>query len=313
MGIDPSIALTYAKLPLDIFNRSEHRLSVDEYFRLWNGIEAAASKQEVALLFAKYVSAESFDAPIFSALCCENLNSALQRLSYYKPLIGPLLLNVAIDDKKTELKLECNIASGTMPYSLCMSEAVFFVQLARLGTRDSIYPTSVTIPVKPKQQESYQSFFGCEVKQGNCLAITFKAVDANKPFLTASGAMWAFFEENLNRQLDNLTSEALMTERVKTVLIKSIPSGEVNIDFVASQLAVSKRTLQRKLTEEAETFQSILVSVRKALAIHYLKKSNMPLVEISYLLGFKEPNSFIRAFSGWNGVSPSNYREKYRH
>lgn len=313
MGVDPSVALTYAKLPLDLFSRSDIQLSIEEYFRLWNGIDKAAGDKEVALLFAKYVSAESFDAPIFAALCCQDLKTALQRLSYFKPLIGPLTLTVVQRNMETSLTLECAIQSSDMPYALCMSEAVFFTQLARIGTRQHLSPTSITIPVKPKQLTAYEDYFGCEINYGNSLSISFSAHDAAKPFLTSSGSMWEFFEENLNRKLEDLTKDSSTSERVKAILIKALPSGEVGIDFVANKLAISKRTLQRKLTEEAETFQSILLSVREELAHHYLKKSDLPLGEISYLLGFKEPNSFIRAFSNWKGVSPSIYRSQSKH
>ena len=313
MGVDPSVALTHAKLPLDLFSRTDIQLSTDEYFRLWDGIDKAAVDKEVALLLAKYVSAESFDAPIFAALCCQDLNTALQRLSYYKPLIGPLTLTVVQRKMDTSLTLECVMQSSDMPYALCMSEAVFFTQLARIGTRQRLSPTSLTIPVKPKRLTDYEDYFGCEVNYGNSLSIVFSAHDAAKPFLTSSGSMWKFFEEKLNRKLEDLTKESSTSERVKAILIKALPSGEVGIDFVANKLAISKRTLQRKLTEEAETFQSILLSVREELAQHYLQKSDMSLGEISYLLGFKEPNSFIRAFSNWKGVSPSFYRNQRKH
>ncbi|MCV3264817.1 helix-turn-helix domain-containing protein [Vibrio harveyi] len=52
--------------------------------------------------------------------------------------------------------------------------------------------------------------------------------------------------------------------------------------------------------------------VRAELADHYLEKSQMSLAEISFLLGFQEVNSFIRAYSTWRGVSPGHYREQ-RH
>ena len=313
MGIEPIEVLTHAKLPLDLFNRSDDKLSTDEYFRLWDAIDAVAGQVEVALLFAKYVSAESFDAPIFAALCCQDLNMALQRLSHYKPLIGPMALAVNIDIEQTQLALSCTDATSEMPYALSMSEAVFFVQLARIGTREHISPLSITVPVQPKQLDAYREYFGCKIKQGRQLTVSFKAHDAVKPFLTSSGSMWTFFEENLNRKLEDLTCESSMSDRVRAILIKALPSGEASIDYVADKLAVSKRTLQRKITDEAETFQSILVSVRKELASHYLKQSEMSLGEISYLLGFKEPNSFIRAFNTWSGVSPSAYRNQGQH
>ena len=64
---------------------------------------------------------------------------------------------------------------------------------------------------------------------------------------------------------------------------------------------MSKRTLQRKLTSEAESFQSVLQSVRAELADHYLESSKMSLGEIAFLIGFRESNSFIRAYSTWKG------------
>ena len=305
MGIDPTSVLTHARLPLDSFNRSDVQLSVDEYFSLWRGIEAAAGDQEVALLLAKYISAESFDAPIFAALCCKDLNTALNRLSHYKPLIGPMVLTVDADENQTKLQLKGAFETSDIPYALCMSEAVFFTQLARIGTRERVCPTSVSVPMTPRQKDAYEAYFGCKVIPADNLEICFKAKDAAQPFLTSSGSMWSFFEEKLNKQLEDLTSDATTTDRVKSILIKALPSGEVSIEFVAEKLAMSKRTLQRKLTEEAETFQSLLLAVREELAQHYLEKSDMSLGEISYLLGFKEPNSFIRAFNSWKGISPN--------
>lgn len=312
MGIDPTAALTYAKLPLDLFNRSDSQLTTDEYFRLWRGIDEAANGKEVALLLAKYVSAESFDAPIFAALCCQDLNSALQRLSHYKPLIGPMTLMVKQDKQHTSLQLKLNEMKA-MPYALSMSEAVFFTQLARIGTRERICPVSIAVPALPNRLDAYHEYFGCELAQSSHLKISFRAEDAAKTFLTSSGSMWAFFEESLNKRLENLTAESSTSERVKAILIKALPSGDVGIEFVANKLAISKRTLQRKLTDEAETFQSILLTVREELAQHYLKKSDMSLGEISYLPGFKGPNSFTRAFNSWKGGSPSVFRSQNKH
>ena len=313
MGLEPIHALTHAKLPTDLFNRNNSTLSADEYFRLWQGIDLAAGDKEVALLLAEYVTAEAFDTPIFASLCCQNLNTAVKRLSDYKPLIGPMTLLVKQDNSTTTLQLNCAIANTKMPNVLCLSEAVFFTQLARIGTREKICPTSVTLPELPEKILPYQDYFGCKIAQGHNLSISFSAKDASKTFLTSSGSMWDFFEDKLNKKLADMNSNSSAAERVRATLIEALPSGEVSIDIVAKKLAISKRTLQRKLTAEAETFQSILLTIRDDLAQHYLTQSEMSLGEISYLLGFKEPNSFIRAFNDWNGISPSLYRNQSKH
>ncbi len=313
MGINLIAVLNHAKLPADLFNRHDVRLSPEEYFQLWQGIDKATGDEEVALLLAKYISAETFDAPIFAALCCQDLNTAVQRLSDYKPLIGPMQLRINQSNLETNIQIECAVENSKIPYALCMSEAVFFTQLVRLGTRENICPKSVTLPELPKDRVQYQDYFGCSMTKGAKLCITFHAIDASKSFLTSSGSMWDFFEEKLNKKLADITTHASTSERVRASLIEALPSGEVGIDIVASKLAMSKRTLQRKLTDEAETFQSILLTVREQLAKHYLEKSDLSLVEISYLLGFKEPNSFIRAFNNWQGISPNLFRIQCKH
>jgi AraC-like DNA-binding protein len=49
-----------------------------------------------------------------------------------------------------------------------------------------------------------------------------------------------------------------------------------------------------------------------ALAVHYLKTSSMSGAEISFLLGFEDPNSFVRAFLTWTGNTPESVRATVR-
>ena len=74
---------------------------------------------------------------------------------------------------------------------------------------------------------------------------------------------------------------------------------------------MSKRTLQRKLNSEQSSFHHELQALRTDLAEHYLNHSQLSLGEISFLLGYREANSFIRAFTSWKGLSPGQYRERH--
>ncbi|MEZ8720679.1 AraC family transcriptional regulator ligand-binding domain-containing protein [Vibrio pomeroyi] len=310
MGIDPLAVLKHAKLPMDLFNRQNFTLNPNEYYRLWDGIESASGEKEAPLLLAKYMTVEAFDPPIFASICSPDLNTALQRLSQYKPLIGPMMSDVEINSKQTSITISCYGYDAEIPKYLGVSELVFFTQLARLATRENIKPIVIELPLLPNNLEDYKAYFGCELTHSEQIKITFSAKDVALPFLTENVSMWAFFEESLNKKLVDLDSEASTSERVKAALLESLPSGESSIEGIASKLAMSKRTLQRKLTNDAESFQNLLQEVRGELADHYLEKSTLSLGEISFLLGFKEANSFIRAYSNWKGVSPGIYREQ---
>jgi len=309
LGIDIPLVLSHAGLPADIFGREQATLTPTQYFSLWYGVEKAAEGLDVPLLLAKHISVEAFDPPIFACLCSENLNAALRRLSHYKPLVGPMDLSIEENQKATRLEINCYGAEGNIPKSLGLTELVFFTQLSRIATRTGVKPIKIELPELPEAKARYEEFFGCKMTKSSSMAISFSYEDATRPFLTSNQPMWEFFESKLNQKLAQLDQSASTVDRVRAILIEMLPSGDSSIETVTQRLAMSKRTLQRKLSAEAETFQTVLQDVRSELADHYLGKSDIPLTEIAFLLGFQESNSFIRAYSSWKGISPGSYRE----
>jgi len=87
-----------------------------------------------------------------------------------------------------------------------------------------------------------------------------------------------------------------------------LPSGAVNLERVAAKLTISKRTLERRLKENGLSFMEILRECRMSMAQHYLKETHMPIAEISLLLGYRETNSFYRAFKECHGYTPQQVR-----
>lgn len=311
MGIDVEKALKYAELPADLFSRRQMSITPEGFFQLWGGVEQAAEGKDLPLLFAEHFSAEAFDAPIFASICSPDMKTALQRLRDYKPLIGPMLMDIETSKKSIDLKLTCYGYQGALPQLFSLTELVFFTQLVRMATRENIIPLMVGLPALPEDCQAYNQYFGTPLKVTPEVSISFSVEDASKPFLTSNAAMWEFFEDKLNRKLADMNVQSSAVERVRAVLLESLPAGESSIEMVAGKLAMSKRTLQRKLTAESESYQSVLIRVRQELADHYLEKSEMTLGEISFLLGFQEANSFIRAYSSWKGVSPGQYRDQF--
>lgn len=166
MGINPAHVLALAGLPADLFTRNDASLSPKEYFNLWHGLEKAAGAEELPLKIGRTISVEAFDPPIFASLCSPNLNTALQRLAQYKPLIGPLTMKVDIDRQQTIATLDCYGHSGQIPRSLGATELVFLTQLARLATRETITPVVLKLPRLPANPSPYESYFGNAIEPG---------------------------------------------------------------------------------------------------------------------------------------------------
>lgn len=308
MGYSPSDVLAFARLPGDLFARKEATLSPSEYFNFWRGLEQVGGPNELPLKLGQVISVEAFDPALFAYFCSPDLNTALVRLAQYKRLVGPLTMDVNITSKGTHVTLSCYGNVEPIPRSLCTAELVFFTQMARLATRKRIVPLAALTTDLPDNEELYEDFFGCPLQRSNSIQIHFSAQDATRPFLTENTAMWEVFEPSLQKRLSDLDEHANTTDRVRSALLEMLPAGMCSIDEVAKRLAMSKRTLQRHLGDEGIRYQDLLNNVRQDLAKHYLINSNVSPGEISWLLGFQESNSFIRAFRSWTGKTPGAYR-----
>ncbi|SCY40151.1 AraC family transcriptional regulator [Desulfoluna spongiiphila] len=311
MGLNTAHVLALAGLPADLFSRKDAALSPADYFRLWEGLEQIAGTEELPLMVGRAISVESFDPAIFASLCSPDMNTALQRLARFKPLIGPMTIDVKIGREVTCATLNCYGYTHRIPRSLGAAELVFFTQLIRLATRERIVPTVLELPELPGNSAPYTEYFENPIRRDKAIRIGFSAADAGRPFLTEDASMWNFFETELKQRLSDLEAETTFSQRVKSALLEMLPSGESTIEEAARRLAVSKRTLQRQLSRESSSYQEVLNITREALAKHYLSRSAISPPEISFLLGYQDSNSFLRAFKGWTGATPGEYRNEH--
>lgn len=306
LGVRPADLLRRAGLPGDLFARETGLLEPGDYFALWRALEAEVGP-DLPLRVARAISLEVFDPAIFAATCSPNLNVAAERIARHKRLCGPLRIRVDRDALRTTITYLWP-RHPEPPASLQLMDLLFWVALTRLTTRTEISPIRITAPESPADGEAYHRYLGVGVRHGSQAFITFSAADAERPFLTANEAMWSFFEPELRRRLAELDRDASMRERVRAVLLEQLPSGQASVEAVASELAVSPRTLQRRLKKEGTSFQAVLGATRESLARHYLSQPDMPAQEISFLLGYEDPNSFYRAFRAWTGQTPEQAR-----
>lgn len=313
IGVQPRAVLRRAELPEDLFSREQIALSTPEYFRLWTAVEKEVDNPTFPIRLGEAVRSEAFHPLLFAALSSSDFAVAARRIAHYKRIVAPMELHVSEDAKSLSLEIEWIDRTVIPPPSLAAFELVFFVQLIRLATREKIRPIRVETPLPPKPAAEYAKFFGVRVKRAEIHAVTFSAADAHRPFLTANEAMWRTFEPDLRRRLADLDESATFEDRVRASLLEALPAGESSMEQVARKLGVSKRTLQRRLHGEATTFQAVLDATREDLARYYLSKTSLSGAEISYLLGFGDPNSFFRAFHAWTGQTTEQVRVHGAH
>ncbi|MEY2618946.1 MAG: hypothetical protein RL522_1948 [Pseudomonadota bacterium] len=103
--------------------------------------------------------------------------------------------------------------------------------------------------------------------------------------------------------------DRLLVQQVRQVL--STDEGAVcDAQGIAALLHLSARTLHRQLREEGASLQQLKDEVRSARARELLQRSARPVKQVAAAVGFRNEKSFIRAFRGWTGTSPADYRRR---
>ena len=106
-----------------------------------------------------------------------------------------------------------------------------------------------------------------------------------------------------------ITANSTTSEQVKVVLKRRMASGRPELAEIARELGMSERTLQRRITDDGTTYRQLLEEARRELGRQMLGTSS-EIDEIAYLLGYQDTSSFYRAFREWEGVTPSQWRER---
>ena len=305
-GMDIGLLLRASHLPEDLLSRRDIMLTEEEYHRLMEQAGRMAKDGDVVRI-ATSDGIEAFSPPVFAAYCSSDGRGFLSRLAHYKRLVGPLQFLVTERDDALQLEI-CPITEGmTVPAFWAEMEMVFVLNLMRKATQADIRPVSITLQHEVSNK-ALTKFFGCQPTKGERNVLTLSLADTSLPFITRNDAMWQYIEPELRRRLSEMEIDDSMAARVRSALVELLPAGKTTVDDVARKLCMSRRTLQRKLTDEHTTFQQQLNSTRLLLAQNYLRDSDRTNDDIAFLLGYEDTTSFLRAFTAWTGQTVSDYR-----
>jgi AraC-like DNA-binding protein len=144
----------------------------------------------------------------------------------------------------------------------------------------------------------------------NTLSIGSESMDL--PLKAAEPGLCAVLDRHAEEMLASLQVRDGLIHRVRGLLRDELKGGDPGLEGVARHLAMSPRSLQRKLTDEGTSYKILLDEMRRELSMRYLQQSEVAISEVAYLLGFSEHSAFDRAFRRWAGLSPKDYRSTIR-
>lgn len=192
---------------------------------------------------------------------------------------------------------------------------VFLAQALFTATRKKIPATEVWFCHADRQNVAeLEAFFGAPVKFGqNYNVLFFDRAYLHERFFSSNALLYEILTNALKAYFSSASQQSGFLDVVCREIICCGGDESPSAESIAARLAVSPRTLRRRLADHGYSFQDAKKLARENRAKYYLSHTSMPLSEIAFELGYSELSAFSRAFRSWVGVTPQNYRSNYRH
>ncbi len=126
---------------------------------------------------------------------------------------------------------------------------------------------------------------------------------------TTKQAIAPYLEQHLRDLMLDRGEDETISSQVTYLIAKRMGRRPLDIRSLASELGVSTRTLQRRLTEDGTSLRELIRDHRTRIVEPLLQRGETPIMSIAHNLGYADPTVFSRAFKAWRGRSPRAFRQ----
>lgn len=171
-----------------------------------------------------------------------------------------------------------------------------------------VRPLEVQLPRdRPADERVYQRFFGCSVGFGaSCVKLTYAASWLSTPCRNADPQLAAILRRQADDAIARVPDDAPLPLRVRAFVAENIERG-TELSDIAAKLAMSERTLRRRLREAGTGYRELVDDVRRERALMLADQGAHSATEIALMVGFDDSATFARAFRRWTGLLPRDY------
>lgn len=309
-GMDPSQALNAAQItPTQVHNR-QGRITAAQM----EAISDAAMRElddEALGCFSRALPWGSYGMLARASLSAPTLGLALKRWCRHHALLtDDIALSVETPGDVARIQLLGNPALPLGPSEFCVISVLRNILGFACWLVDSRIPLlGAQFPFEaPEHVSSYRVLFdGPSTFNEPHAALHFDARYLALPIRRDEAAMNQMLQHALPLTVHAYRRDRLLVQRVRQAL-STQPEQSRNANDLATLLNLSPRSLHRQLRDEGATLQAIKDQVRQERAMELLQRSQRPIKQVAQAVGFRNEKSFIRAFKGWTGKSPGEWR-----
>ncbi len=310
-GLSPAGALELAQIAPERVDQTDARITAAQM----ETVSDAAMRElndEALGCFNRALPWGSYGMLARASLSAPTLGLALKRWCRHHGLLTDdiaLFIQESQGMARIELRAHANPAQ---PEEFCVVSVLRNIQGFACWLVDSRIPLQgAEFPYEaPEHLASYKVLFDGPSRFGqDHAALIFDARYLNLPIRRDEAAMNQMLQHALPLTVRAYRRDRLLVQRVRQAL-STQPDNTRNANDLAERLNLSPRSLHRQLQLEGATLQALKDEVRRTRAMALLQRSQRPIKQVAQAVGFRNEKSFSRAFKGWTGMAPGEWRER---
>ena len=312
-NIDAEHFLARYKIDEVMIENFQSRLPVEHFNQMLYEAERLTGDSDIGLHVGEQIKPNQYGVLGLSIMNCKTLEEAVQRHTRYENLVCNVAMSrYQISGDQVELTWDTCAPEATR--HIAEENVASWITFARWISGTDLSPNAIQFQhAKPASVVEHERIFRCPVTfGGDRVKVTFPASFLKLSLRQYDPTMLAMLDKYAERLLLQLNSADSFVDQAKAAISAHLQSGEVSLGHIAATMDLSERQLQRKLKEEALTYQGVLDETRKALALKQIEDDMVDFSEITFLLGFSDQSAFQRAFKKWTDQTPGQYRKQLK-
>ena len=290
----------------------ENRISSAAQARLLEFAAEALHDPALGFHLATEVNPRELGLVFYVASAAKDLGEAITLLGRYCRIVNDAI-RVQMTRRDGDLVIEVHVVG--VPRFLAVQNAELAVAVIlkslRAITGLRVHPTTITlVHMRNSDFREFERFCGCPVEFGGSTdQLVFSSESLAVPLITEDLHLLDALRPICDAAaIQRETTRGSLRALVENEAQKLLPHGRAQRQNIAKKLAMSTRTLARRLASEGTTFEDVVDELRRSLALQYVKTPGVSLSQIAWLLGYEGAPSFNHAFRRWTGRPPSAAR-----
>ena len=293
--------------------QAEQMVSEDSYYDLFETLAAAEEgKIDFHIRTGASMRCEDLGALGLAWKSSPTLRDGFERASrYVRLLVRPQRFEVV--ERKDNIGIVHRRTNNVERFGAHLTHEVAFVTTVSI-CRDAGAFQFTPVEVRYEHDAvgdrgALEAFFGCPVRynaERDEMLVSRDQID--RPTKVGDTSIFRFFDSHLDAELSRIEDDAPLEKQVRDQVSTALSGGVPTVAEIATSLEMSRRTLQRRLSNEGFAFHDLLDDSRRELAERLLRTTGFPLTEVAFLTGFSEQSAFTRAFKRWSGQTPRAFR-----